>query len=117
MLFAGGERQDIPSLAARVDSFTDKTARHFMNIRFLRGEESEIRSTVPEWNSKGLRFTYDNIRTHFAASLDHEQRGGVCDNAGQRAFCMCVFDEFCVIIDSAEEIGILHDDQHGVVVN
>ncbi len=32
-------------------------------------------------------------------------------------FAVSVFDEFGVVVDASEEIGILDDDQHGVVIH
>ena len=117
VLLAGGQRQHVGALAAVVHGLADETSRHFVNVGFLRGEEAERRAAVPHRESQRLAFADHDVRAHFAGRLEHGQRGRVGDHADQRALAVRGFDQFGVIVDAPEEIGILDDDETGVVVN
>ena len=87
-----------------------------MNHIFSRREKADAWSTVPHRDAQRLPIADDNVRAHRAGSLEHRQCCGICNNANERAFCMDIVNEFGVIVDTPEEIGILHDDDTSVVV-
>ncbi len=43
--------------------------------------------------------------------------GGIRHDTNERALGVCIVNEFGVIVDATEEIGILHHDQHGLVID
>ncbi len=87
VLFAGGEGQHVGALSAIVNGFTDETSSHFVDVGFLGGEEAEVGSAKPERNAKRLRFADDDVRAHLGGSLEHDQRGGIGNDANESALC------------------------------
>ena len=87
VLFAGGERQHVGALSAIVNGLADQASSHLVDVGFLGGEEAEVGSAKPQRNAERLSFADDNVRAHFAGSLEHGQRSGICDDADERALC------------------------------
>ncbi len=117
VLFAGGQRQHIGTLAAVIHCLTDQAASHLVDILLAGGEKTQVRSAERKRDSQRLALASNNIRTHLAGCFKQAQGDRVGNHADQGALRVGCFDQCCEIIDAPEEIRVLDDDQGGVVVD
>ena len=115
MLFARRECEDVGALPAIINGLADESPRHLVDVLLARREKADAWSAKPKRNPQRLPVTDDDIRAHIARRLEHRERSRIRNDANQRALRMCVFDKFCVIVYASEEIGILEDEETGIV--
>src|SRR5215212_8549378 len=117
VLFSGVQCKDVDALPAIIHCFSDQTSRHSMHEVLARSEKANAGSAIPHRDSQWLTIAHNHVRAHRARRLEHSKCSWIRNNTDQCTFRVRGIDELGVIVDTSEEIRVLHNDERCIVVD
>ncbi len=118
VLLARRQGQHPAAPALGVDRLAGKTARHLANEFVAAGKEPEMGPAETERVAERLALGGDDVGIHFAGRPDRTQRQDLGDDDDQqRPPLMTGLRQRRPVAQLAPEIGVLHDDAGGGVID
>ena len=110
MLLSGLQGIDEPAHPARVVRLADDPARHLTNERHAAREDPEIRSTEAHRDPERLPLPHRDVGAERAGRLQQGVRVRLRHLDAERARCVCGIRDRPHVDETAERVGVLHDE-------
>ncbi len=116
VLLASLESQNETGSSLEIDGSTDNSARYFAHELPACGNESQIRATKSQGQAEALPLADYNVGAHLSGSFDQAHRNRIASDDKQGPRGVSVFGNIAEVVQTAKEIGVLHNYRGGPLV-